>query len=120
MRKRKIDCIEYLSVDAPLEVVNKLEDKQSRYIREHIKNKEYVVVGTVRRNGMSQAEINRQWDMLAKKVRKKQIEGVVVVSMKNVSSGVADAYKKVGDIIEAGGVVVSVEDGNLFLNLKED
>ena len=41
-KKRKIfDCIEYLSVEAPLEKVDFLEDKQSKYIREYVKNKEY-------------------------------------------------------------------------------
>ena len=34
-KKRKIyECIEYLSVAAPLEKVDYLEDKQSKYIRE--------------------------------------------------------------------------------------
>ena len=28
---KKMDCIEYLSVQAPLEKVNMLEDKQSKY-----------------------------------------------------------------------------------------
>ena len=31
---KKMDCIEYLSVQAPLEKVNMLEDKQSKYIHE--------------------------------------------------------------------------------------
>ncbi len=40
MRKkiRKMDCIEYLSVQAPLDKVNMLEDKQSRYIHDFAKN----------------------------------------------------------------------------------
>ena len=51
-RKRKeFDCIEYLSVEAPLEKVDYLEDKQSKYIREYVKNKEYSIVGTERRHG---------------------------------------------------------------------
>ena len=29
---KKMDCIEYLSVQAPLEKVNMLEDKQSKYM----------------------------------------------------------------------------------------
>lgn len=38
-KKRKIfDCIEYLSVEAPLEKVDFLEDKQSKYIREYVYN----------------------------------------------------------------------------------
>ena len=40
---KKMDCIEYLSVQAPLEKVNMLEDKQSKYIHEFVKRKEYPV-----------------------------------------------------------------------------
>ena len=36
---KKMDCIEYLSVQAPLEKVNMLEDKQSKYIHEFVKRK---------------------------------------------------------------------------------
>ena len=48
---KKMDCIEYLSVQAPLEKVNMLEDKQSKYIHEFVKRKEYSIVGKMRRNG---------------------------------------------------------------------
>ena len=40
---KKMDCIEYLSVQAPLEKVNMLEDKQSKYIHEFVKRKEYSI-----------------------------------------------------------------------------
>lgn len=36
---KKMDCIEYLSVQAPLEKVNMLEDKQSKYIHEFVKRR---------------------------------------------------------------------------------
>ena len=55
---KKMDCIEYLSVQAPLEKVNMLEDKQSKYIHEFVKRKEYSIVGKIRRNGFSQRDID--------------------------------------------------------------
>ena len=48
---RKMDCIEYLSVQAPLEKVNMLEDKQSKYTHDFAKKSEYCIVGKMRRNG---------------------------------------------------------------------
>ena len=39
---KRIDCIEYLSVQAPLEKVNMLEDKQSKYIHDHVKKSGYI------------------------------------------------------------------------------
>lgn len=121
MRKkiRKMDCIEYLSVQAPLEKVNMLEDKQSRYIHDFVKRSEFHIVGKIRRNGFSQRDVDRQWMQIVNMIRKKQISGVVVANMAAVSSSLADAYYKVGLIIEAGGVVATVDEGRLDMHIKE-
>ena len=121
MRKkiRKMDCIAYLSVQAPLEKVNMLEDKQSRYIHDFAKRSEFHIVGKIRRNGFSQRDVDRQWMQIVNMIRKKQISGVVVANMAAVSSSLADAYYKVGLIIEAGGVVATVDEGRLDMHIKE-
>ena len=121
MRKkiRKMDCIVYLSVQAPLEKVNMLEDKQSRYIHDFAKRSEFHIVGKIRRNGFSQRDVDRQWMQIVNMIRKKQISGVVVANMAAVSSSLADAYYKVGLIIEAGGVVATVDEGRLDMHIKE-
>ena len=71
MRKkiRKMDCIEYLSVQAPLEKVNMLEDKQSRYIHDFVKRSEFHIVGKIRRNGFSQRDVDRQWMQIVEEIR---------------------------------------------------
>ena len=46
-KKKTIECIEYLSVSAPLDKVDRLEDKQSKYIHEYVKNKEYMILGSI-------------------------------------------------------------------------
>lgn len=116
---KKLDCIEYLSVQAPLEKVNMLEDKQSRYIHDFAKRSEFHIVGKIRRNGFSQRDVDRQWMQIVNMIRKKQISGVVVANMAAVSSSLADAYYKVGLIIEAGGVVATVDEGRLDMHIKE-
>lgn len=116
---KKLDCIEYLSVQAPLEKVNMLEDKQSRYIHDFVKRSEFHIVGKIRRNGFSQRDVDRQWMQIVNMIRKKQISGVVVANMAAVSSSLADAYYKVGLIIEAGGVVATVDEGRLDMHIKE-
>lgn len=118
-KKKIIECIEYLSVQAPLEKITMLENKQSRYIREYVANKEYRIVGTMRRNGFSQRDVNRQWEEIVTKIRKKQLHGVVVANMAAISEDLPDAYKKVGQIVEAGGVIVTVDEGRLFINNLE-
>ena len=120
-KKRKIfDCIEYLSVEAPLEKVDFLDDKQSKYIREYVKNKEYSIVGTERRHGFSQGDVNRQWAAIVKLIRDKRVDGVVVANMAAVSNSVLDAFYKVGQIIDAGGIIVTVDEGRLDMNIRRN
>lgn len=120
-KKRKVfDCIEYLSVEAPLEKVDFLEDKQSKYIREYVKNKEYSIVGTERRHGFSQGDVNRQWAAIVKLIRDKRVDGVVVANMAAVSNSVPDAFYKVGQIIDAGGIIVTVDEGRLDMNIRRN
>lgn len=116
---KRMDCIEYLSVQAPLDKVNLLEDKQSRYIHDFAKRSEYSIVGKMRRNGFSQRDVDSQWMQIANMIRKKQIDGVIVANMAAVSRNMADAYYKVGLINEAGGVVVTVDEGRLEMKIKE-
>lgn len=112
-RKKVIECVEYLSVIAPVEKAYMLENKQRKYIREYVANKEYKIVGTMRRNGFSQRDVNRQWLELVSKIQNKQVQGVVIANMAAVAEDLPDAYKKVGQIIAAGGIIVTVDEGRL-------
>lgn len=97
-----------------------LEDKQSKYIREYVKNKEYSIVGTVRRHGFSRGDVNRQWAAIAKLIRDKRVDGVVVANMAVVSDSVPDAFYKVGQIIDAGGIIVTVDECRLDMNIRRN
>ena len=96
-KKKTIECIEYLSVSAPLDKVDRLEDKQSKYIHEYVKNKEYMIVG---------------------KIRKKQVDGVIVANMSVITDNLIDAFIKIAQVQAAGGVIVTVDDGRLAMQLR--
>lgn len=119
-RKRNIksvECIEYLSVEAPLDKVEYLENKQSKYIREYAKNKEYRIVGTERRHGFSQNDVNRQWQKIVNLIRKKRVDGVIIANMASVAVSIPDAFYKVGQVVDAGGVIVTVDEGRLGMRI---
>lgn len=116
-KRKQFDCIEYLSVVAPLDKVDYFEDKQRRYIREYVANKEYRIVGTMRRHGFSQSDVNRQWNEISHLIRKKKVQGVVIANMKSIATSMPDAFYKVGQIIDAGGIVVTVDEGRLQMNI---
>ena len=105
--RKTIECIEYLSVEAPLRKVD------------YLKNKEYCIVGTMRRHGFSQRDVDRQWSDIVDKIRRKKVDGVVIANMAAVSVNLLDAYVKVCEVVEAGGIIVTVDEGRLGLNIKE-
>ena len=116
-QRKAVECIEYLSVEAPLYKVDYLENKQSKYIREYVRNKEYMIVGTERRHGFSQGDVNRQWAKIVEMIRRGKVQGIVVANMASIATDIPDAFYKIGQVIEAGGIVVSVDDGLLELKI---
>lgn len=94
-KKKTIECIEYLSVSAPLDIVDRLEDKQSKYIHEYVKNKEYMIVGTERRHGFSQNDVDRQWHQIVDKIRKKQVDGVIVANIGDETKWITERRKQI-------------------------
>ena len=105
-------------VSAPLDKVDRLEDKQSKYIHEYVKNKEYMIVGTERRHGFSQNDVDRQWHQIVDKIRKKQVDGVIVANMSVITDNLIDAFIKIAQVQAAGGVIVTVDDGRLAMQLR--
>ena len=87
--------------------VDRLEDKQSKYIHEYVKNKEYMIVGTERRHGFSQNDVDRQWHQIVDKIRKKQVDGVIVANMSVITDNLIDAFIKVAQVQAAGGIIVT-------------
>lgn len=93
-------------------------DKQSKYIHEYVKNKEYMIVGTERRHGFSQNDVDRQWHQIVDKIRKKQVDGVIVANMSVITDNLIDAFIKVAQVQAAGGIIVTVDDGRLAMQLR--
>ena len=113
------EIIEYLSVQGDLNRITYLEDKQSKYIRQYIRSKPGLkIVATFRRCGLNQRNINLQWEKICSLIREKKVDGVVVANMAAVAADLPDAYRKVGQIIEAGGVIVTVDEGCLSMDIK--
>lgn len=117
-RKRKREFIALLSTTGSLIETEKREEKQERYIRNFAKTQDIEIVGVVRRNGLGQADLNRQFEKITQLIRQKRAEGVIVVNMMAISTDIPDAYYKVGKIIDAGGIIMTVDEGNLGMSVK--
>lgn len=96
----------------------KEENITIKYIHEYVKNKEYMIVGTERRHGFSQNDVDRQWHQIVDKIRKKQVDGVIVANMSVITDNLIDAFIKVAQVQAAGGIIVTVDDGRLAMQLR--
>lgn len=113
-----VEAIAYLSTTGPLWETEKRERNQERYIREYAKAHNVEIVGVMRRNGLGQGDCNQQFEKIEQLIRQKRVEGVIVANMMAVSLDIPDAYYKVGKIKAAGGVIITVDEGSLGMNVK--
>lgn len=116
-KEPRYECIAYLSVEAELDKVDRLEDKQLKYIKEYAKAHNILIVGVMRRHGFSMNDVFRNFRQIAYLIGKKRVEGVIVAGMQYVSSDLEDAYYKIGMIKAAGGQFITVDEGNLGMDI---
>lgn len=121
MAKQRIECIALIAVKCDIEKDKKLdflEKRQEIYLRNYAKANHIVIADVVYSRGMGQMEINRQFNQIVDLIRRRKAEGVLAVNILSISSNLSDAYSKVGKVRAAGGVLVTVEEGDLRLNIK--
>lgn len=121
MAKEMIECIALVCVQAKMEETEKiehLERRQEKFIREYSKRNGIKIVGVIRCRGLGQMHINQKFNDIVALIQTRKVQGMIVVDMQAISSNLADAYLKVGKVRSAGGIMVTVNDGLLRLNLR--
>ena len=116
-----LECIAFLVVKCDIqqtEKVERLENRQEQYIRRYAKAHGIKVVGVVHSRGLGQLDINRQFNSMVELIRRGKVEGIIAVNMLAFSVNLPDAYLKVGKVRSAGGVMVTVDEGRLELNIR--
>lgn len=113
-----IMCIAYLSAEGDLYRAQEKENKQLRYLRQYAKANHVDICLVARRDGMGQMRVNKQWKTMVELIEKGKADGILIANTEAVSSSVADSFLKVGQVYEAGGIVVSVDEGRLTLPVK--
>lgn len=116
--KLKIKCVVYLSTKGELNGTEKSENRQLRYLQDYARAHGLDICRVIRRNGMGQAMVNEHWKHIAELIRQGVVDGVLIVNTEAVSVGVPDAFYKVGQIYETGGIVVTVDEGKLGMPVR--
>ena len=62
--------------------------------------------------------MNRHYQNIVRRIRSGEAEAILLANMGMISQSLPDAYGKVGQMLEAGGRVITVDEGELKLNLE--
>lgn len=115
--KKNIRCIVYLATVADEDTVDRKEQKQLRYIREYAKAHQLQIVKVFHQSILGQMDTNRHYQNIVKRIQSEEAEAILLANMGMISQSLPDAYGKVGQMLEAGGRVITVDEGELKLNL---
>lgn len=115
--KKNIRCIVYLATVADEDTVDRKEQKQLRYIREYAKAHQLQIVKVFHRSVLGQMDTNRHYQNIVRRIQSGEAEAILLANMGMISQSLPDAYGKVGQMLEAGGRVITVDEGELKFNL---
>lgn len=117
-KEAKLVCVAYLSTDGDINGVERREKKQLKYIVEYAKAHNIKIKNIYHRDVAGMADVNKHLQYMIGLIRKGEIDGIIVSRMMSISNDIPDAYKKVGMVYEAGGTMVTVDEGRLGFYIK--
>lgn len=112
-----IRCIAYLSVNSTFEDVEFRERKQLRYIRNYAASHNITITKIMHKDVLGQMDVNIHFERMVNMVKQGFVDGIITANMMAVSNGTADAYLKAGKVAEAGGVMVTVDEGKMLMKI---
>ena len=122
MKRRKeklIRCLAYLAVNRGEGNVELKEEKQLRYLREYAAAHNIQIVQVYHRGTLGQYETERHFDRMRKRIERGEAEGILLANIGRIAVSLEDAYRKAGLVAVSGGVIITVDEGKLCLEIKE-
>ena len=118
--KEQIPCIVYLSSneESSFELAEMKENRQLRYINEYADAHGLIPMKIVRRGCFGPAVRNKLFQDCLYLMKQGKVSALLVANMDAISSGLADAYRKVGMVQEQGCRIISVDEGEIRLDIK--
>lgn len=117
MKKRKkekrIVCVAYLSTESDFYTVEQQEKKQLKYIIGYAKVHNIEIKKVMHRNLLGQKDVDRHFAQMIAMIKKGYVNGIILSNMLAIAANIPDAYYKVGKVVDAGGHIVTVDEGRL-------
>lgn len=116
-----IRCIIFLSSDErdSFDIAERKEDKQLKYINEYAKAHNLEPMKIVRRGCFEGQVKNALFNRIIGYMEQGKAEALLVANMYSISTGIADAYFRVGIVKEHGFRVFTVDEGELGMKLYQ-
>ena len=114
-----IRCIVFLSSNEEHneDAAERKEDKQLRRIQEFVDANNLIPVKIIRRGILAAGVRNEFFKMAIRWMQEGKAEAIVTVNMDAISSGIADAYYKIGMVKESGYRLFTVDEKEPVLYL---
>ena len=104
--------------ESSFELAEMKENRQLRYINEYADVHGLIPMKIVRRGCFGPAVRNKLFQDCLYLMKQGKVSALLVANMDAISSGLADAYRKVGMVQEQGCRIISVDEGELRLDIK--
>lgn len=118
MGKKKIRTIAYLGADAFAKGDEIKKKKQWKYINEYAKAHNLQIVKIVDTSYLSKGMRNEQIRKIANDIFHRKAEAMIVTNVRIVADDISEVYKIAGSIASVGGRLITVDEGELFLNVR--
>lgn len=121
MRNRKektLRAVVYLSAKGNEKTVEQKEKNQLKYIREYAKAHNIQIVKIMHRSIMGNYVVNTHFQKMVNMVGKKDVDIILVSKISGIATDLEDAYRKIGKVIQSGGCIVTVDEGEMKLPIQ--
>ena len=115
---KEIRAIVYLSVEGDMRKIPYKEEKQLRYIREYAKAHRIKIVKVVHRDVRGISLMNRQLKEIVNDIALGQADVILVSKVGCIAKSIPEAYQKAAMVAQAGGKLVTVKEGVLYMPVK--
>lgn len=110
--------IAYLSAKGKDRNIEVKERNQLKVLKEYAKAHNIDIVKVMHRYIQGISVMNYHFAAMINEIKEHEADGILVMNMAAISTDTEDAYRRVGKVVEAGGTLVSVDEGRLKLPIK--
>ena len=118
MRRKKTKAIAYLAADAFSKRDEIKKAKQLKYIREYAKAHNLQIVKIVDISYLGKSMRREQIRKISNDIFLRKADAMIVTKVSVIADNIVEVYKIAGYLASVGGRLITVDEGELFLNIK--